>query len=469
MTSPSKQPVVEDIVSVFEATQNQSWSMFSDKLNNGSNKDSKEQNPAKSENTITLSSDDIPVFGLVPRLDKVILVSCNECAMIVKRDCIHSHFYRRHNSSNVSHSEADKFSLVNFLCTVKSNKNKKLKMTVRKPPEKKLNEREKVNTVLTEIKAEFDEEEYERLLKTNREKIKQENTTEYEDNHDVDMAKTSCNPSTGFGVFEWDVKPCIKSLALDQCTDHKVNDKTTEHDKDSNKLSSVSLGNKEGHLQSNKYLDVQKIEHAVNDVTSSSELIKLDRIEKIKPKVTMGFSNAVNGDIKYYKKHNSLINKYKKSQQKTKNIKEETKLTIKNEYLEIINNKNYKDISTFYNQSSNTSAADVKIENYKLFSGLQNDCEYKKLFPCYKHLDIKSEMPIDSVTSCYQPTELPKIKEEFQIIPNNMFPDVKIKEEYDENNDKCKVEFYQSPTELIKCSSDNNHSEVISNTNSTNV
>jgi len=316
MSSPSKQPVVEDIVSVFETTQNQSWSMFSDKLNNVSDKDSKKKDPAKSENTITLSSDDIPVFGLIPRLDKVILVSCNECAMIVKRDCIHSHFYRRHNNTNVSHSEANKFSLVNFLCAVKTNKNKKLKMTVRKPPEKKMNERDKVDTVVTEIKTEFDEEEYERLLQTNREKIKQENTTEYEDNRDVDMAIPSCNPNTSSGIFKWDVKPCIKSLALDQCTDNKVNDKTTEHVKDSNKLSSVSLGNKKDDLKSNKYLNVQNIEHIVNYVTSSSESIKLDRIEKIKPKVNLGFSNLVNGDIKYYKKNYSNKNKKKKKKKK---------------------------------------------------------------------------------------------------------------------------------------------------------
>jgi len=50
-----------------------------------------------------------------------------------------------------------------------------------------------------------------------------------------------------------------------------------------------------------------------------------------------------------------------------------------------------------------------------------------------------------------------------------MYPDVKIKEEFHENNDKCEVEFYQSPTESTKCSSDNNHCEVISNTYSGNV
>lgn len=137
MSSSSKQTVVEDIVSVFKTTQNQSWSMFNDKLNNVSNKNSKNKDPAKSKSKITLSSDDIYVFGLVPRLDKVILVSCNKCEMVVKRDCIHNHFYNRHCSSNVSHSEADKCSVVNFLCTAKTNKNKKLKMIVSKPHENK--------------------------------------------------------------------------------------------------------------------------------------------------------------------------------------------------------------------------------------------------------------------------------------------------------------------------------------------
>jgi len=471
MSSPNKQPVVEAIVSVFETTQNQSWSMFSEKLNNVSNEESKKKTPAKSENTITLSSDDIPVFGLVPRLDKVMLVSCNECAMIVKRDCIHSHFYRRHNSSNASHSEADKFSLVNFLCTVKTNKNKKLKMTVRKTSEKKINEREKDNFVVKEIKTEFDQAEYERLLQANRAKIKQENTTEYVDHRDIDMATPSCDPSTSSGVFDYDVKPCIQSLALNQCPDHKVDDKTIEHDKDSNKLSSETLCNKED-LQTNKYSNTQNIEHTVNYVTSSSELLKSDSIEKMKTKLTIDFSGFMNShNKKYYKKHYNYKNKYKKCPHKIKNIKEGTKLTIKNEYSEIMNNKNYEDISTFYNQSSNTSAVDVKIEYYKLFSGLQNDWEDTKLIPSYKHLDVKSETPVsgDSAASYYHSPESLKIKEEFQITPNNMYPDVKIKEEYDENKDKCKVEFYQTPTELTKCPSDNNHSEVQSNTYSGNV
>ncbi|XP_022172522.1 protein PFC0760c-like isoform X1 [Myzus persicae] len=472
MSSPNKQPVVEAIISVFETTQNQSWSMFSEKLNNVSNENSKKKPPAKSENTITLSSDDIPVFGLVPRLDKVMLVSCNECAMIVKRDCIHSHFYRRHNSSNASHSEADKFSLVNFLCTVKTNKNKKLKMTVRKTSEKKINDCEKVNSVVNEIKTEFDQEEYERLLVINRAKIKQESTTEYVDHQDVDMATPSCDPSTSSGVSDWDIKPCIQSLALDQCTDHKVDDKTMEHDKYSNKLSSESLCNKED-LQTNKYLNTQNIEHSVNNVTNSSELLKSDPIEKMKPKLTIDFSGFMHSDNKkYFKKHYKYKKKYKKCQHKIESIKETTKILLTNEYSGIINNTNYEDISTFYNQSSNTSAVDVKIEYYKLFSGLQNDCEDTKLFSHYEDLDIKIETPIDSGDSaaCYHHSpESPKIKEEFQITPNNMYPDVKIKEEYDENNDKCKVEFYQPPTEFTKCSSDNNHSEVLSSKYSGNV
>jgi len=467
MSSPKKQPVVEDIVSVFQTTQNQSWSIFSQKLNNVSSKGLMKKDPAKSENTITLSSDDIPVFGLVPRLDKVLLVSCNECAMIVKRDCIHSHFYRRHNSSNVSHSEADKFSLVNFLCTVKTNKNKKLKMTVRKPPEKKINERQKVDTVVKEIKTEFDQVEYERLLKTNRSKIKQENTIEYDDHHDDEMATTSCNPRTSSGVFDWDVKPCIQSLALDQCTDHKINDKTVEHNTDSNKLSSVSLDNKEG-LQSNKYLKIQNINDAVNYVTSSSELMKLDPTEKMKPKLTLNHSNiAIGNQANYFKNHHTYTNKFNKFPFKIKKVKEETKLTIKNEYSEIINKANYEDILASQNQSSNTSAVDVKLKYLKLFSGLQNDHKHTKLKR--KHLEIKSEMPMDSATSFNQSAKLPKIKEEYQITPIKMYPDVKIKEEYDENNDKCKVEFYQPPTELTKCSPENNHSEVISKTYSGNV
>jgi len=457
MSSPNQQPVVEDIVSVFETTQNQSWSIFNDKLNSVSNKNSKKKDPVKSENSITLTSDDVPVFGLVPRLDKVMLVSCNECAMIVKRDCIHSHFYRRHNSNNISHSEADKFSLVNFLSTVKTNKNKKLKMTVRKPPEKKTNEREKVNTVVKEIKTEFDQIEYERLLEANRAKIKEENTTEYVDQHNVDMVTTSCNPNTSSGNFDWDVKPCIKSET--QCTDQKVNEEIIEHNKDFNKLSTVSLDNKKD-LQSNKYLDIQNTEHTVNYVTNSNRLLKPDRNKKMKPKVTIEFSNVMYSDEEeYYKKYHKCKNKYQKLPQKIKNIKEKSKLTIKNEYSDKMDNKNYNDISTFYNQSLNTSAVDVKIEYYKLFSGLHSDCEQTKLFPCNKYLGVKNENPSDFYSNSYhQPTESPK--EEFKNIPYNIYPDIKIKEEYDENNDKYKVEL---------CSSDNNNFEVISNTSSGNV
>ncbi|XP_015380058.1 PREDICTED: putative uncharacterized protein DDB_G0282133 isoform X3 [Diuraphis noxia] len=501
MPSPKKQPVVEDIVSVFQTTQNQPWSVFSEKLNNVSNKDSKQNNPTKSENTITLSSDDFPVFGLVPRLDKVMLVSCNECAMIVKRDCIHSHFYRRHNSSNVSHSEADKFSLVNFLCTVKTNKNKKLKMTVRKPAEKKINEGEKVDTVVKEIKTEFNQVEYERIFKTNRTKIKQENTTEYVDRHDVEMATTNCKPSTSSGVFDWDVKPCMKSSALDQCINHKINDKIIEHNTDSNKFSSVSLDNKED-IQSNKYLKIQNIDHTVNRIASPSDLLKQDPNEKMKHGVD--FECFANKQVKFNKKDYSLKNEYKQFPFKEKNIKGKNKLIIKNEYSEMINNPNCKGIPTSCNQTSNTPAVDVKIDNYKLFSGLQNTQKHAKFG--HKHLDTKNEMPMDSgnsATSYHKSAKLPKvkeefqittinkfpdvkikeefqikpinmypdvkIKEEFQITPTNMYPDVKIKEEYDENNDKCKVEFYQPPTKLIKRSSDNNYSEVISNTYSANT
>ncbi|XP_025199322.1 protein PFC0760c-like isoform X2 [Melanaphis sacchari] len=459
-SSSNQQPVVEDIISVFETTQNQSWSIFNDKLNSVSNKDSEKKDPVKSENSVTLSSDDVPVFGLVPRLDKVMLVSCNECEMIVKRDCIHSHFDRRHNSNDDSQSEADKFSLANFLCPVKTNKNKKLKMTVRKPPEKKINEREKVITVKKEIKTEFDQAEYERLLKTNRANIKQENTTEYVDQPNVDVVTTSCNPSTSSSNFDWDVKPCIKSLT--PCTDHKVNDKMLEHDKDLSKLSTESPSNKED-LQSNKYLDIQKIEHVVNYVTSSTnELLKLDPIQKKRPKITIDFSDFMyDYDEKYHIKYHNHRNIYQKLPHKIKNIKEETKVMIKKEYPDIMDYKNYNDISTFYDQPSNITAADVKIEDYKLFSGLQNDCEQTKYFPCHKYLDIKSEMPDDScVTSYYQSTE--PLKEEFKFIPNNIYPDVKIKEEYDENNDEFNAD------ELTNYLSDNNHFEVISNTYSGN-
>ncbi|KAL5233780.1 hypothetical protein ACI65C_001190 [Semiaphis heraclei] len=474
MPSPKKQTVVDDIVSVFQTTQNQPWSVFSEKLKNVSNKDLKQNDPTKSENTITLSSDDIPVFGLVPRLDKVMLVSCNECAMIVKRDCIHSHFYRRHNNS---HSETDRFSLANFLCTVKTNKNKKLKMTVRKPAEKKIHECEKVNSGVKEIKTEFDEEEYERLLKTNRAKIKQENTTEYVNHHDVEMATTSCKPSTSSDVFDWDVKPCMKSLALDQCINHKINEKIIEHNTDFNKCSPVTLDNKED-LWSNKYLKIQNIDHTISRVASPSELLKEDPNEKMKHGLKI--SNCISDHDTFYKKHNRYKNKYSKFPYRLVKIKGETKLILKKEYPEMINSTNYKDIPN--NQTSNTSAVDVKIDNYKLFSGFKYDHKHK-------HLDQKSEMLKDSGnsgTNYYQSAESPKIKEEFkitpinmfqdmkikeefQITPINMYPDVKIKEEYDENNDKCKIEFYQPPSKLTKCSSDNNYSEVLNKTYSANV
>lgn len=500
MSSPHKKSVVDAIVSAFETTQNQSWSMFNDKLSNVSNKNSKNRdnknikNMAKSDNSITLTSDDLPVFGLVPRLDKVMLVSCYECAMIVKRDCIHSHFYRRHNDNVVNHSEADKFSLVNFLSTVNTNKNKKPKMTVKKPPEKKTNEREKVNTTVKRIKTEFNQAEYDRL-KTNGAEIKEENTTEYANENDVDMVTTDFKPNTNSsGGFEWDVKSCIKHEVHQ--TDHKLNEEMIKHDNnDLNKLSSVSLGIKED-IQSDKHLDIQKNEHIINYMTGSSQLLQaLDPIEKIN-KITIDVSDIISdGEEKYLKKYYYAKKKYQKYiPHRKRNIKEQTKLTIKNEFLDIITNKNVDVASTSYNRWLNTPAVDVKYDSEvpccELFSGLQNDGEQTKLFPCYEYLDVKNDIPRYSATN--QSTESPKIKEEFQILPNNMFPDVKIKEEFqilpnnmfpdikikEEYDDKYNVELHQSPltecssgnnhSELKECSSDNNHSEVINNTDSAN-
>lgn len=65
----------------------------------------------------------------------------------------------------------------------------------------------------------------------------------------------------------------------------------------------MKIKQKEVDWTNNKYLDIHNIEHTVNYVTGSSELLKLDRIEKIKPKVTMDFPSYMNGgEAKIFKK-----------------------------------------------------------------------------------------------------------------------------------------------------------------------
>lgn len=319
MSSLHNQPVVDDIVSAFETSQNQSWSIFNNKLGSTPIKDCKKKDIFKSENPIELSDEDIPVFGLVPRLEKLILVSCNKCSMVVKRDCIHHHYNRRHNNS-----ENDNFSLQRFILpTVKINKHKKQKLNnLRKLPEKKIIIGGDIDPVVQTIKTEFDELEYERLKEINQAKIKVENEMQCEDENDVNLEMESCNPSTSYSVFNWNLQSCTQNLV--QLPDQKINDKITDCDKNVDKLSP----NIKEEFQINTYIKDENISY----VTNSSKLLNtlLNSNESPEPNVSIDFSGIVDD--------NALNNKNDgKSYDELKliNNDEQIKITTNNIYLDV--------------------------------------------------------------------------------------------------------------------------------------
>lgn len=292
MSSFPNQPVVEDIVSAFETTQNQPWSLFNDKLGGIPFKDCKKKDKFKSENPIELSDEDIPVFGLVPRLEKLMLVSCNKCSMIVKRDCIHYHYNRRHKDPE------NDFSLERFILpNIKTNKHKKQKISVRKLPEKKIIG-DNNDPVVQEIKTEFDLLEFERL---SEEKIKQENEIQYVDDCNANLIVENCNPSTSCGIFNWDLQPSTPNLS--HFVDQKVNDGITECDKDLNKVSPVLpvpsfIEEPPSNTCIDSTDDVNNISNTINRVTNSIEMLtkSLSSNKNTKTKIHIDFSGIFDKD-----------------------------------------------------------------------------------------------------------------------------------------------------------------------------
>lgn len=413
MSSLYNQPVVEDIVSAFKTTQSQSWSKFNDKLGGIPIKYCKKKDIFKSENPIELSDEDIPVFGLVPRLEQLMLVSCNKCSMIVKRDCIHYHYNRRHNNP-----ENDNFSLERFILpTVKTNKHKKQKINVRKLPEKKMTDGSRnIDPVIQHIKTEFDELEFERLSDINQVVVKQENEIQYVNESDVNLTLKSCNPSTSCGVFDWTLKPCDQNLVH-----YTVDDVTTEPNEDFNKLLSVLPHEKEK-LLNNKCSKIMNNENNIDYITNSTELLtkSLNSNKKIKPKLTIDFSLIMSDD----------------------------------DYIEDESDKEH--------DRNNVNSKN----NYRL----QNDIGQSK-FSTDKYSNNTSYANCDDTISNYyhSSTESPNIKKEF--LPINKYSNFVSDEE--EIEDISEMVFDQSPTNLLnnekKCSSNTEYLEFMKNKYSSDV
>lgn len=369
MSSFPNQPVVEDIVSAFETTQNQPWSLFNNKLGGIPIKDCKKSYKFKSENPIELTDEDIPVFGLVPRLEKLMLISCNKCSMVVKRDCIHYHYDRRHNDP-----ENDDFSLESFILqNNKTNKHKKQKISVRKLPEKKIID-DNTDLAVQEIKTEFDLLEFERLTDV---KIKQENEIQYIDDFNENLIIENCNPSTSCGVFNWNLKTSTQSLS--HFIDQKVSNEIRECDKDLNEVCPILPSVRE-EPPSNTHIDSKDDGNMINCGTNSNEIStkSISSNKKIKPKIRIDFSGIFSGDddddddedneeFEHNEIYDDSKNKYNLLPFGLKNRKEQTKFTTNLTYSNLMSDqssialkeatscKNQSDINNKYTSTFNQS------------------------------------------------------------------------------------------------------------------
>jgi len=409
MSSLHNQPIVEDIISAFETTQNQSWALFNNKLGSIPIKKFKKKDIFKSENPIELSDEDIPVFGLVPRLEKLMLVSCNKCSMIVKRDCIHHHYNRRHNNP-----ENDNFSLERFILpTVKTNKHKKQKITtIRKFSEKKIITCGDIDPVVQGIKTEFDQLEFERLTEINRAKIKQENEMDYADECDVNPEIKNCRSNTN---CVWNLTPCTQRIV--NLTDHKVNDRIGLN---------KSSPNDGEELQSNTFLDVIKNEKIDDYVISSHKFLakSLNPIKNARPKILIDFTGILNDNEKYYKTNNGHKNKYHNLPSRLQNNKEQTKFSKSN----IHSDRDSDVINENYNQCIDVATSCNQLPVIPI--GTEEEIQFT---PC-KYLNIKKECSKDTTTVIDHSSDIPVgFKEETKYKPNNRFLNVM---KYEDSNDK---------------------------------
>lgn len=427
MSSLHNQPVVDDIVSAFETSQNQSWSIFNNKLGSTPIKDCKKKDIFKSENPIELSDEDIPVFGLVPRLEKLILVSCNKCSMIVKRDCIHHHYNRRHNNS-----ENDNFSLQRFILpTVKINKHKKQKLNnLRKLPEKKIIIDGDIDPVVQTIKTEFDELEYERLKEINQAKIKVENEMQCDDENDVNLGIESCNPSTSYNVFDWNRQSCAQNLA--KLSDQRINDKITDCNKDVDELSP----NIKEEFQFNTYIKDENINYVINSNKLLSTLLNSN--ESSDPEVFIDFS----GIVKPLKLENKNDGK----------SYDELKLINNEEQIKIITNKTYLDV-----KSDDCVQSDSIPRCYKLSTISLNHKKETQLESNMGSEWISDECSSTATSAIDQSSINPiLVNEELMFIPNNTHSnDINYKNNANETishsykmYDRCQLQNNKEQTQL---------------------
>lgn len=435
MSTLHNQPVVEDIVSAFETTQNQSWSIFSEKLGGIPIKDCKKKDIFKSKNPIELLDEDIPIFGLVPRLEKLVLVSCKKCLMIVKKDCIHYHYNRHH-----SNPENDNFSLESFMIpSEKINKYKKQKINIRNVRGKKgldSPSSENVDPIVMKpefvvqgiksefgvqaIKSEFGKLEFMRLPETSQIQIKQENEIHYDDHCGVNVTIQSCNSITDNDVFDWAVKPCTQNVV--DFTDHKIGDRitVTKPDKAFGKISSISPDTKEENLN-NTSSNVMNVKNTVNSFITSNESLStsLNLKEDTIPLPTIDFADIMRGgkndksnnfpENGYYQLNSELqINeeqiKFTSSDESSNvrsdhmsgdfigrshqsfhhvDVKEETKLTPINNFSGVLSNIN--------NIKIKNDIIEDDLNYYQLVNDIEDNKEHVKYVPSQEYSDVTDE------------------------------------------------------------------------------
>lgn len=346
MSSLHNQPDVEDIVSAFEAAQNQPWSNFSDKVGGIPIKDCKKKDIFKSENPIELTDEDISVFGLVPRLEKLSLVSCNKCSMIVKNDCIHHHYNHRHNNP-----ENDLFSVAQFIIpNVKTNKHKRPKLNVRKLPEKKIIDGVNIDPIVQGIKSEFDQVEFERISELNRATEQQGNIIQYDDESTSVNLALHCTPGTSY--FN---ELCTQS-SVQYSNQNEVNDLMTDFNEDFTK--SVNIVKE---LQNKKCVD--DTDDSINKDTVHC-ITKVEFNEKRKRRIDS--TNYINDDEEFFE-NNHPKKKYHLFPLK-QNSREPSLHKTSKSCSDIMKNQNLDNVFTHYDLEVNEKVTDWD-KNLKILLG----------------------------------------------------------------------------------------------------
>lgn len=377
MTSFHNQPEVEDIVSAFESAQNQPWSKFNDKLGGIPIKDCKKKDIFKSENPIELADEDISVFGLVPRLEKLTLVSCDKCSMIVKSDCIQYHYNHRHNNP-----ENDLFSVAQFIIpNVKTNKHKRPKLNVRKLPEKKIIDGVNIDPIVQGMKSEFDQAEFERISELNRATEQQGNIIQYDDTSTSVNLALHCTPGTSY--FN---ELCTQSLVQYPDPDHNdVNDQMIDYDEDLTK--SVDIIQE---LRNNKCIDDTTDDSTSEDIVHCITKVELNEIRKRKIDCT----DYINDDEEFFE-NNHPKKKYQLFPFEQIS-REHSSLKTSNSCPDIMINHKSNNVFTCYDQEVNDKITDC-------------DKNLNKLLGCGKELKaIDYEVNINKNSINYTTRTIPE-------------------------------------------------------------